>query len=468
MTILRTLTIFVLITTISAVFEAQTPERRAIKQAYPIELKRTETLSGASHLIRVEGAPWLRLHIADYKLGPDDYITITSLKDGSKQRLDAKSLPGWRNNSAYFNGDALQVELHTTGTDSFVRISEITVGLIVQPPPPDQNMTICGANDDRTAINDPPVGRLNALNAAGNTSNPFCTAWAISNGTFLTAGHCVDADPDQGGPMLPDGNADPGFLNGVVEFNVPASQANGTTVFSNANDQYPINTVTWAYGGWTAPLGRDWAVFSVVANSNTGLRPHPSRGFYRVTDHIPNANTENVRVTGYGTDNTPPGTGGGENAQTRTLQTHAGTYLGRTQDGGTYHSYRVDTTVRNSGSPIVWVNNPLFTIGIHTSGACNSDGTGNNFGTGFGHDPLESAIQTFWNGNSVYVDPAVYPNNPARDGTIFRPHSTLANGVNATPNGGNLFLTPNTYTGTTVINRPMTIRAPAGTVTIIP
>jgi V8-like Glu-specific endopeptidase len=305
------------------------------------------------------------------------------------------------------------------------------------------------------------VGRINALNDGVNTSNPFCTAWAISHGTFLTAGHCVDFDAN--------GTVDAGFSNGVVEFNVPASQANGTTVFSNANDQYPIAGVAWAYGGTSSPLGTDWGVSAVFANSNTGLFPHPSRGFYRVTDQIPAANTENVRITGYGLDNTPTGTTGGENAQTRTLQTHTGTYRGRTQaNNGTYHEYQVDTTGANSGSPIVWSNNPLFTIGIHTDGGCNSAGTVSNKGTGFGHDPLEAAIQNFWSQNSVYVDPAAYPNTPVRDGTIFRPHTTLASGVNATPTAGNLFLTPGTYTGTTTMNRAMTIRAPAGTVTIIP
>ena len=469
MTILRTLTIFILITTISVAAAAQTPQRRAIRQAYPIELKRSDSLAIPSQVVRVEGALWLRLHIADFKLRGGDHVTITSLRDGGRQRLDAMSIPQWRNNTAFFNGDAVKIELNVgDASDAFVKVNEITVGIAPTSFQPDQQDTICGANDDRVAINDPPVGRINALNDGINVSNPFCTAWAVSNGTFLTAGHCVDADPDQGGPQLPDGNADAGFINGVVEFNVPASQANGTTVFSNPNDQYPINQVTWAFGGNGTALGTDWAVFSVLQNSNTGLFPHPSRGFYRMTDQIPTANSENVRVSGYGLDNTPTGTGGGENAQTRTLQTHTGTYQGRTQaSGGTYHSYQVDTTGANSGSPIVWSNNPLFTIGIHTNAGCTSTG-GSNTGTGFGHDPLENAIQTFWNGNSVYVDPAAYPNTPARDGTIFRPHSTLAHGVNATPNGGNLFLTPNTYTGTTVINRPMTIRAPAGTVTIIP
>ncbi len=441
--------------------------RYAIKQSYPLELKRTDSLASLSRLVRVEGAPWLRLHVADYKLRNDDYITITSLTDRSRQRLDAKSLPEWRNNSAYFNGSAVQIELNTANPDSFVKITEITVGLI--QPPPYQPDTICGTNDDRTAIVDPPVGRLNLLNDGINVSNPLCTAWAVSNGTFLTAGHCVDFDPDGTGPLLPDGVPEPRFINGVVEFNVPASQPNGTTVFSNANDQYPVNQVTWAYGGAATNPGLEFGVFSVSANSNTGLLPHPSRGFYRMTDEIPAANSENVRVSGYGQDNTPTGTTGSWNAQHTTLQTHTGTYLGRTQDGGTRHDYSVDTTPGNSGSPIVWSNNPLFTIGIHTDGGCTSTG-GANQGTGFGHDPLEAALQTFWGANSIYVDSAAYPNLSAvqRNGSIFRPHSTLGNGLAGTATGGNLLLTPNTYTGVTTFNRAMTIRAPAGTATIIP
>src|SRR5688500_7097145 len=113
MTMLRRLAIFILLTTISITAAAQTPQQRAIKQPYPLELKRTESLTIPGHVIRVDGAPWLRLHFADYKLGGEDYITIASLKDGSKQKLDSKSLPEWKNNSAYFNGDSLRVELHT-------------------------------------------------------------------------------------------------------------------------------------------------------------------------------------------------------------------------------------------------------------------------------------------------------------------------------------------------------------------
>ncbi len=445
---------------------AQTYDRLAFKQAYPLTLKKSvvgDDSSSAAHTIQVASAPWLRLHITDHKLGSQDFFTITSLLDGGMQRLDAKSLRAWRSNTAFFNGDAVRVELFTAGNSSgaFVRIHEITVG-VNAPHLTESPDTICGANDDRTAINDAPVGRINTLNNGTNVSNPFCTGWAVSNGTFLTAGHCADFDAD--------GTVDARFANGVLEFNVPASQANGTTVFAVPNDQYPINQVTWQYTGPSAPTGLDWAVFSVSANSNTGLLPQPSRGYYRMTDQTPTANSENVRVTGYGIDNTPAGTTGGENAQTYTLQSHTNTYLGQTQaSGGTFHTYSVDTTPANSGSPIVWSNNPNFTIGIHTDGGCTATG-GFNAGTSFGHDALENALQNFWGANTVFVDSAAYPNLAAgqRDGSIFRPHSTLGNGLNATQTGGNLVLTPNNYTGVTTFNRAMTIRAPAGTATISP
>jgi trimeric autotransporter adhesin len=473
---------FVIAGTVSGVM-AQNSRPLAIEQPLQLELRNTSNSDRSiaakelTQIVRVEGAPWLRLHVGTYKLAAVDYITIRSLRDKGTQQLDAKSLQAWRLNTAFFNGDAVSITLHVekAGTDSYISFRSVTAGLAAVPSfdPGSQN-TICGPNDDRTAIVDAPIGRINRLNAGTNTSNPFCTGWAVSNGAFLTAGHCVDADPDEDGPLLPDGAPDAVFLNGVIEFNVPLSQPNGTTVFSDPSNQYPINQVNFQYPGssaTTSSLGRDWAVFSVSPNStHTYFPPQPFRGYYRMTDQTPVANSENVRVSGYGIDNTPPGTTGGENAQTRTLQSHTSTYLGQTQEnGGTFHSYSVDTTAANSGSPIVWSGNPLFTIGIHTTGGCTSTG-GSNSGTSFGHDALETALQNFWGPNTVYVDTAVYPNTSAaqRNGTIFRPHATLVNGIIATPTGGNLVLMPNTYTGVPVFNRAMTIRAPAGAVTVFP
>ena len=45
-----------------------------------------------AHTIRVPGAAWLRIHWSDYNLGAHSTITVTSLEDGSQQRLDGTSI----------------------------------------------------------------------------------------------------------------------------------------------------------------------------------------------------------------------------------------------------------------------------------------------------------------------------------------------------------------------------------------
>jgi hypothetical protein len=320
----------------------------AYKQQYALELNSRSSSTNKpdsaslSSVVQIGNAPWLRLHIGDYDLGSRSYITITSMLDGGQQRLDGKSLMRWRKNSAFFNGDSVKVELHVAPSEKevFVRFNELTVGKRFVKDrlgsDGDKRMsvpqTLCG-DDDRVASNDARVGRTNVINTAGATSNPFCTAWLVSNGALLTAGHCVDSDPDSSGPMLPDGVPDTGFVNGVVEFNVPASLSNGTTVFASPNDQYPIDTFAWRFDGAGQGLGKDWAVFFAQANSNTNLLPHlAQRAFFRMSSEIPAVN-QILRVTGFGTDITPVGTGGGRNAQNQTLQTATGTFTGESSNG---------------------------------------------------------------------------------------------------------------------------------------
>jgi len=446
---------------------AQTGQGRPLarKQPFVLELgARAGAADGKTATLRrtlqIPDAPWLRLHFSESKLGQHSYLTITSRLDGGRQRLDAKSLAEWRQNSAFFNGDAVEVELHAAPGEEgvFARIEELTVGVTAGAGDSPTPQTLCGG-DDRVASNDARVGRINLLNNGTNTSNAFCTVWLVSNGALLTAGHCADGDAD--------GNVDQRFLTGVAEFNVPASQANGTTVFANPNDQYPTGNVAWNFDG-TSQLGRDWTVFACGANANTGLLPHQAQGaFFRMTREAPAANNT-IRVTGHGTDNTPAGTTGGGNAQNRTQQTSTGTYSGESSSGAdVWHRYAVDTTGGNSGSPIIWEANG-FTIGIHTNGGCQSVGPGDNNGTSFEHDPLETALQNFPGANTVYVDNAAYPNltSGARNGNIFQPFATVTNGVNGVPTGGTVGIVPGTYNDRLTINRAMTLRAPSGTVTI--
>ena len=88
----------------------------------------------------------------------------------------------------------------------------------------------------------------------------------------------------------------------TVEFNVPASQANGTTVSPPVRDQYRViagSIVTQNTG-----IGNDWAIFAVLPNTQTGLLPAAAQG---ATFQLSNTqNPANVRITGFGVDGPPP------------------------------------------------------------------------------------------------------------------------------------------------------------------
>ena len=443
---------------VSSVALATPPMAPSYRQDYPLDSGIHAGTTGDITMafeaeVRVAGAPWLRLHFSDFHLGEQSYLTITSLEDGSRQQLDATTMAQWNLSSAFFNGEAVRVRLYVASGDSgvFFRMAQITVGTWVGDQMGVQ--TICGTGDDRVASTDSRVGRL---------FGGGCTAYLVSNGAVLTAGHCVDFDPDGSGPLLPDGVLD---LAGVVEFNVPASWADGTPVMADADDQYAIDTgnVTWHYDGEGQGLGKDWAVFGIFANTNNDDRAHITRGFLRMTREAP-ATGNTIRITGYGADNMPSGSTGNENAQNYTEQTHTGAYQGESSSGGDiWHGYQVDTTGGSSGSPIIWETQNL-TMGIHTNGGCTSSG-GENSGTSFEHDALENALADFAGSNTVFIDsgmPVWIPD----DGSVLRPYATIAAGVSAVVSNGRLSIVEGTYDEAITISKAMTLTAPVGAVSI--
>ena len=112
-----------------------------------------------------------------------------------------------------------------------------------------------------------------------------CTGWLVSNGAVLTAGHC-------------------GIVAGsIFEVNVPASGANGTTVASAVQDQFPVlaGSITTANND----VGDDWTVCRIGTNS-LGQFAHEMHGFFRMTRELPDDDAT-LRITGCGLDNTPLG-----------------------------------------------------------------------------------------------------------------------------------------------------------------
>lgn len=402
-----------------------------------------EYVSAFREVVKISGVPWLRLVIGDYNLGEGSYIKITSLADGGSQILKTESIQHWRNRTAFFNGDAVEVRVYVAPGDTgvFVNIDEAIFG-----EPGEQEFEVeafCG-DDDRVPSSDPAIGRF--VFDTGTDQYAKCTAWITSSGANLTAGHCAPLDS----LGLPD----------MFEFNIPASLADGTPVFADPNDQYPVDQgsiVARANG-----VGDDWTVFGCFANSNTDLLPvQAQNAFYRMSrDTVP----ANIRITGFGVDDTPQ-------TRNRTQQTDWGPYLGENVRAGVAvdHEYIVDTQSGNSGGPVI-VYGTTVALGIHAHGGCNPPDAGNH-GTSFENDDLENAIQIFPGANVMYAD-AGHP-VATEDGTVFRPYNTVTEAVSAVTSGGLVSIVTGSYTaaaGNTFTvgadGKSMTFAVPVGTVYI--
>lgn len=413
-------------------------------------------------------ANWTRVIFSEYNLGATSYVILRSLGDMDEQRLDSRSLAAWSNKSAMFNGDGVIVELHVAPGERgiFVNIDRVT-GAYWEPVDLPAPHSQCGPTDDRVPNTDNRVGRL----FVGG-----CTAYRVAYGsrggtteeeTMLTAGHCTDFDPDDCGATLPNGVVD---LGGVVEFNVPPSTAAGVPVLAPANDQYPviITGIRFNFDGACQGLGKDYSIFSVGRNANTGNLPFQSYGFpFRMTRESPAVNAT-IRVTGFGRDFN-------DLVRDEVCQTDTGPYIGEFAGnvaGDLSHEYQVDTEGANSGSPIIWTAQNLV-IGIHTNAGCDNPLTADgNSGTSFEHTPLETDLRAYVQSAARFVD-AGHPLRVAEEGTVYRPNSTVSLGVTGITSGGILSIVTGSYNtaadralvaGTG--NKAMTLVAPCGSVTI--
>ncbi len=317
------------------------------------------------HVVRVEGVPWIRMHFSKADLGQQTEIRLTSLQDGAVQVHDAETLQEWRYTSAYFNGDAVRVELiDSPGRSSQIQINEISVGEIVSNDPV-AGRSICGPADDRLLSTDARTARVMPIG---------CTAWLIddANGCFLTAGHCVE---DAGGAL------DVNFS--VVEFDVPLSNSNGSTNHAAPENQYAIDlsSVQWDL----TVIGNDWAYFGAHPNSQSRLKPAEVQGStFTLADPPAAPGGETIRITGYGSID---GTQGTPLEWSQVQTTHTGPIA---SISGTVLRYVVDTTGGDSGSAVE-VEGTGTSIGIHTNAGCTAGG-GSNQATSLANVALQNAL----------------------------------------------------------------------------
>ena len=303
----------------------------------------------ATFPVHYTGVPWMRLTFGAVDLGGDllsgtgSILRVTSHFDGAVQELDARTLRQWGHTTAYFNGDAVQVEILAWpgGGPNRVLVERLELGV-----PPGAWNTQCGPTDDRVLSNDPRAGRV--LPAG-------CSGWMIDdcNTCLLSAGHC-SAGID------------------VVQFNVPLSLSNGAIQHPPPSDQYSVDDSS-------LQSGNDWAYFGVFPNSTTGATALQSQGARYTLAAPPPVSGQTMRVTGYGSDSSPP-------THNSVQQTSIGPHVGT----GNFLQYAADTEGGNSGSPVIWEETGLA-VAIHTNGGCGQTG-GANSGTSVTLPSLQAAL----------------------------------------------------------------------------
>lgn len=126
--------------------------------------------------------------------------------------------------------------------------------------------------------------------------------------------------------------------------------------------------------------------------------------------------------------------------------------------------FKYQAIARNSsGSPSIWEGLD-YTIGVHTNGGCSMPEFYGNHGTSFQVDALEQALQNFHGPNTTYVDEIVV--FPYQTGNIFFPYNFVIDGITYATPGGIVCIVEGSYDETLTIDKPLTIMAPVGVVTI--
>ncbi|MEE9131155.1 MAG: trypsin-like serine protease [Phycisphaerales bacterium] len=261
-------------------------------------------------VVAIRDAAWLRIYFAEVELGADSFIRLTSLLDHEVQELDANGLAMWDNSSAYFNGNAVLVELVAGPGTTKNRLVIDQVAMEVTVALPAGTCGICGP-DDRVPSDEDWSGRLLP---AGCTASVWNTESCL-----VSAGHCIS------------------FGGMVIEFRVPNSTNNCNIVHPPVADQFTISSFLFTNGG----VGNDWSVLTTNPN-NLGQTVFDRYGEFRPIASSPPGVGNALTIWGFGIDSPC--------MLTQTQQTSSGTV---TSVGNTLIRHNVDATFGNSGSGII-------------------------------------------------------------------------------------------------------------------
>ena len=272
-------------------------------------------------VVTIEDAAWLRIYFAEVQLEANSFVRITSLLDQEVQELDAAGLAMWDNSSAYFNGNALRVELVAAPGSTKNRFVIDQVAMEATVALPAGTCGICGP-DDRVPSSEDWSARLLPAGCSASVWN--------TESCIVSAGHCVGA-------------------NMVIQFRVPDSQGNWNLNHPPIADQFPITSVLSTNGG----VGNDWSAMTSGTN-NLGQRAFDRYGEFRPIATSPPVLGDPLTIWGYGIDS--------QCTRSQTQQTSNGALT--SVQTSTLIRHNVDATFGNSGSGIIR-NGEILAIVTH-------------------------------------------------------------------------------------------------------
>lgn len=341
-----------------------------------------------------DGAAWLKLKFREVDLGKAKLI-ISSPTSGHSQTFTSTQLNEWQGQSAMFFGDRLRVQLRVAPDSGIPMpvddlIEKVFVGESVIPkglyPEEDPNQTPeqqaaddeelpCG-HDTREFSNEPRVGRMMPAT---------CTVSILEGGVYATAGHCFRDNRE---------------IQQEVQFNVPQSSASGKPSEPAKKDVYAVRSDTIVCSDCMSEHlkhGKDWAVFLLSRNTETGLEAIEAQaGSFEILSNSAAHALSDIRIDGYGFDSNPL-------TAMYAQQTAKGKFAtnSNSTDNDVELQHFVDTQVGNSGSPMIALGNTdsdiKSVVGIHTGGHCDSETREPNKGTGFSHKGLLQAVEKLRN-----------------------------------------------------------------------
>ncbi|MBL8900119.1 MAG: hypothetical protein JNM84_20990 [Planctomycetes bacterium] len=322
--------------------------------------------------------PWVRVHFAAAQLPSGSLLRLRSFRDGEVQELDAQRLREWGQGSAFFNGHAVIVELvaGAGARGAAFEIEQVWCGRTEPVAPPER---LCTPSDTRVPSADPAVGRL-LYSGLTTGCTAFLAETAASNGAsrpFVTSGSC-------------------GSSAHVVQFNVPASNADCSLVHPPVADQYAVDTASVV--GANNGIGDSYSVFLCFPNATSGLTPYQAQGAaLRLAPALPTVVGTVVRLIGFAVDGNdvnsvadPCNCAGIYGARNRVQQSDLGPFQGAV---GNEVSHRVSSCSGTGGAPIL-VDATSEVIGVHTHTSCQITGAGRGIATSTLHPSLRQLVET--------------------------------------------------------------------------